>query len=281
MARLACPVRRCGASLAPSEKGALVCANGHAFDVARSGYVNFLQPQDRRSKNPGDSREAAAARRRLAEAGFETSMWNALAEELATLDGLSDRGSGTLAVADVGCGEGYFLGSLAAGRPMDAYGLDISSPAIEMAARKYPGPTWLVANADRFLPWQDGSVDAVLSITSRRNAGECHRVLTVSGRLIVAVPAEDDLIELREALMGVGTRKDRAAAVIEELAPFFEIVSRRSLRRRDRVAAAHVQDLLATTCRGGRPSRRAQADALGDMDLTFSREVLVFRKWQR
>ena len=30
-----------------------VCPRGHAFDVARSGYVNLLQPQDRRS--PGQS----------------------------------------------------------------------------------------------------------------------------------------------------------------------------------------------------------------------------------
>jgi 23S rRNA (guanine745-N1)-methyltransferase len=278
MDRLACPVRRCCAPLAPSEKSALVCANGHAFDVARSGYVNLLQPQDRRSKNPGDSREAAAARRRLAEAGFETSTREALGDELARLEGVSDRGAGPLVVADIGCGEGFFLGSLAAERPMDAYGLDISSPAIEMAAKKYPGPTWLVGNADRFLPWRDGSVAAVLSITSRRNAGEFQRVLSPSGRVIVAVPGEDDLIELRQALMGLGTRRDRAASVIEEVATFFELESRRSLHRRNRVSAAHVQDLLATTYRGGRPSRQAQADGLGDMDLTFSRELLVFRK---
>jgi 23S rRNA (guanine745-N1)-methyltransferase len=161
---------------------------------------------------------------------------------------------------------------------MDAYGLDISSPAIEMAAKKYPGPTWLVANADRFLPWLDGSLDAVLSITSRRNADEYHRVLAPSGRVIVAVPGEDDLIELREALMGRATRRDRAASVIEELAPLLELVSRRSLRRRVRVAAAGVRDLLATTYRGGRPSRQAQVDALGEMDLTSSRELLVFQK---
>lgn len=275
MTRLVCPVRRCGNPLEPSERSLLACGNGHTFDVARSGYVNLLQPQDRRSKNPGDSREAAAARRRLAEAGFETPVRDALMNLLAEVP---ERGEGRLSIADLGCGEGFLLGSLAAARTMDAFGLDISAPAIEMAAKKYPGPTWLVANADRFLPWQDGSVDAVLSITSRHNAGECHRILPSSGRLIVAVPGEDDLIELREALMGRGTRKDRAASVVEELSPLFELVSRRSLHRRARVAAAGVRDLLATTYRGGRPSRQAQVDALAEMDLTSSRELLVFQK---
>ena len=40
-----------------------------AFDVARSGYVNLLQPQDKRSKTPGDTPEAVAARRRFLDRG--------------------------------------------------------------------------------------------------------------------------------------------------------------------------------------------------------------------
>ena len=65
---LICPVRGCGLALTRDEKRAF-CSRGHSFDVARSGYINLLQPQDRRSKEPGDTKEAVAARRRLMIAG--------------------------------------------------------------------------------------------------------------------------------------------------------------------------------------------------------------------
>jgi hypothetical protein len=57
----------------------------------------------------------------------------------------------------------------------------------------------LVANADRFLPYADGSFHAVATITARLDAGELHRVLAPDGSLLVVVPAADDLVELREA----------------------------------------------------------------------------------
>ena len=62
---LLCPVRGCHLALTREEKR-VVCARGHSFDIARSGYINLLQPQERRSKNPGDTADAVAARRRLA-----------------------------------------------------------------------------------------------------------------------------------------------------------------------------------------------------------------------
>ena len=43
---LLCPVRNCHLPLARDGRR-LVCAGGHSFDVARSGYVNLLQPQDK------------------------------------------------------------------------------------------------------------------------------------------------------------------------------------------------------------------------------------------
>ena len=42
-----------------------MCRRGHSFDLARSGYLNLLQPQDRRARRPGDSAEVRAARRRF------------------------------------------------------------------------------------------------------------------------------------------------------------------------------------------------------------------------
>ncbi|MEP7132964.1 MAG: methyltransferase domain-containing protein [Acidobacteriota bacterium] len=265
-----CPVRGCGAPL--SRRGTVwSCARAHAFDEARSGYLNLLQPQDRRSKHPGDSKEAAQARRRLADRGLEDGMRD---EVLGELDAL--RGSGSLAVLDVGCGEGFLAGALAALRPVEAHGIDISVPAIELAAKRYPRARWVVGNADRTLPWADGSFDLVLSITARRNGPEMRRVLKSTGRLVLAVPGQDDLAELREALLGHATERDRAASAIEELAADFELLSRRSLRHRANLTRSEIQDLLTATYRGGRASQSERASGIGDLEVSISRELLVF-----
>ena len=51
---LLCTVRDCREQLLREERR-MVCPRGHSFDIARRGYVNLLQPQDRRSKKPGDT----------------------------------------------------------------------------------------------------------------------------------------------------------------------------------------------------------------------------------
>src|ERR1700730_14522253 len=270
MPTLLCPVGRCGRALTRGDR-IVACPAGHSFDVARSGYVNLLQPQDRRSRHPGDSADTAGARRRVSDAGHE--QW-IVAEILAELDAL---GLSAPAVLDVGCGDGFLLGSLAAARPIDAHGTDISVPAIELAAKRHPEATWVVANADRFLPWADGSFDLVTSITARRNGPEFRRLLAPGGRALVALPGEDDLIELREALLGRGTRRDRAGRAEQDLAADFTLLSRRTVRRSARLEAAAVRDLLAATYRGGRTREHERISAIGPLEVTLSRDFLLFR----
>jgi 23S rRNA (guanine745-N1)-methyltransferase len=272
MPAIVCTVRGCDAPLLPREER-LVCASGHAFDRARSGYVNLLQPQDRRSHAPGDSSAAVEARRRLLDAGAGEALLAALAETIAGLD--LPAGA---AVADIGAGEGYYLGSLARRFSLNAVGIELSSRAAALAARRYPGVLWLVANADRRLPFPDASLSLLLSISARRNPAECARVLVPGGHLVVAVPAPDDLAELREAALGAATREDRSAKVLAEHAPLFELSCRREPRERRRFSAAQLEDLLLTTYRGGRAGRRDRVAGLGGLEVTLSHEILVFRR---
>jgi len=181
------------------------------------------------------------------------------------------------AVLDLGCGEGYLLGSLARERKIDGFGVDISVPAIELAAKTYPELTWIVANADRRLPLPDAAFDFVMSVTARRNGAELARLLSRGGRALVVVPGPDDLAELREAVLGRAENRDRTASAIEELAPHLKLVTRRSLRRKTRYAANEVRDLLAATYRGGRTRERERAEEIGEMEITSSRELLLFR----
>jgi len=270
--RLLCTVRGCRAALLP-QGARFVCAAGHAFDRARSGYVNLLQPQDSRARAPGDPPAVVAARRRLLDAGAGAALLEALAGTIGALG----PAPGATAV-DIGAGEGYFLGSLSATFGLDAGGVDISAAAVDLAARRHPGVLWLVANADRGLPFADASIDLVLSITARRTPAECGRVLVPGGRLIVAVPAADDLAELREAALGRATGEDRTAAVIAEHASRFAVAARRGVRDRRCFSGPLLDDLLLTTYRGGRTGRRERAAALDALEVTLSHEIVVLAR---
>ncbi|HEV7507651.1 MAG TPA: methyltransferase domain-containing protein [Thermoanaerobaculia bacterium] len=268
MVTLICPVRHCGAVLERQARS-LVCPQGHSFDLARSGYCNLLQPQDRRSKNPGDSRTAAEARRRLLDAGYGTALLAALETEVVA------RRLGA-SVLDVGCGEGYYLGSLATGR-IEAHGLDLSVPAVELAARRYPGITWVVANADRFLPYAEGSFDLVLSLDARLSPSEMRRVLAPEGRLLVAVPAPDDLVELRAAVLGEGVLRDRLERAAELLAPDFVLEDRQTVRQTAVLEAGALRDALAATYRGARQSQQGRLDGITEMEVTLAHDLARFR----
>src|ERR1700745_1938513 len=105
---LLCTVRDCHLPLTRvEEKGGrrLVCPQGHSFDIARSGYINLLQPQERRSKQPGDTPAAVEARQRLHDRGGSAPLLEAIAEAIAA----SPRDT----VLDAGCGDGFYLGTLA------------------------------------------------------------------------------------------------------------------------------------------------------------------------
>jgi 23S rRNA (guanine745-N1)-methyltransferase len=255
-AMLVCPVRNCHLALKPEDRR-LLCERGHSFDVARSGYINLLQPQDRRSNQPGDTVAAVAARRRLHDRGVTGPLYNAIAKILCP--------SHSDVVVDAGCGDGFYLGTLARQTGCGGHGVDISVPGIEAAARRYPECEWIVANADRFVPFADRSFSIVMSITARMNESEFRRVLRDDGRLLVALPAPDDLIELR------GSGHDRTARTVQTFARDFTLVDQRRVTTAADLDAAAVHDVLLSIYR---PMRSRPVEA---MHLTFSLDLLLFR----
>ena len=237
-----CTVRACARPLT-ADGTRLVCEQGHSFDIARRGYVNLLGPQDRRSRDPGDSAPAVAARKRIHAAGLAAPLLEAVAEALNAQP--ADR------VLDVGCGDGYFLGEIQSRSGFEGEGLDISTPAVEAAARSYPACSWIVANADRFLPYPDRSISRLMSITARMNPSEFHRVLQSGGRLLIAVPGPEDLVELR------GEGRDRSDRTREEFDSAFVLIEQRRVSVSVAVTQQQVADLRLSIYRprGATPER--------------------------
>jgi 23S rRNA (guanine745-N1)-methyltransferase len=268
MVRLLCTVHGCHRPLLREDRR-VVCRNGHSFDIARTGYLNLLQPQDRRAPRPGDSAQLLAARRRFLGSAAAAPLVAAIGDLLTV-----DEGD---AVLEVGCGEGHHLAHVAARFACDGHGVDISVAAIDAAARRHPRLGWVVANADRFLPYTRGSFRVVLSITSRMNAPEFRRVLRGDGTLLVAVPGPDDLVELRRAALGEGVRRDRVERTVATFAPRFTLQRHARVHHVARLDAAAVADVLTGAYRAIRARERARLASIGDVDVTLSRDVLLFR----
>ncbi len=187
---LICPV--CTEPLT-AEGRTLRCPRGHAFDFAREGHVDLLPAGHGRSTLTGDTAEMLRARRRFLERGWFAPLARALEDCRAALadDVAPDHGRG-LVLLEVGCGEGYFIGGLAASSNRTAgpdgdccFGLDISRDALRMAARRHPGVLFFRNDVHYRICLRDGCVDLLLDIFAPRNPREFRRVLRPGGRVVV------------------------------------------------------------------------------------------------
>jgi 23S rRNA (guanine745-N1)-methyltransferase len=218
---LACP--QCGAGLARA--GAVLrCPAGHAFDIARQGYVSLLPPGER--SPAGDSAPMVAARVDFLAAGHYAS----LARELAAAARAAIIETGAPGcVLDIGAGPGYYLAAVLDGLPDRAgLALDASKFALRRAARAHPRIGAAAADAWRRLPVADGAAAVVLDVFAPRNGAELRRVLHPAGRLLVVTPGPGHLAELAGplGLLSVDPRKDERLA--GTLGPYFRLIGQRS-----------------------------------------------------
>lgn len=273
MFQLRCTVRDCQQLLEQRERE-LVCCAGHHFDQAKQGYWNLLQPQDKKSKNPGDSEDAVLARHRWLQDGHAHSLVETLRPWCgANLGGVSQR------TLDLGCGEGSFGPALFSNEADSYCGIDLSKRAIKLAARVWPAATWVLANADRTLPAADQSVQRVISLFGRRPVSEIHRVLIPGGTCVVAVPGEEDLIELREQVQQAGHSRSRWNVIVDEMSRAgLDVVEQRQWRRNVKLEPAAIADALAMTYRAVRHSQRSRLEGVQAMNVTLAADLILLRR---
>lgn len=233
---LACPV--CGRGL-HHKPGALGCSTGHAFDIAREGYINLLPAQHRTRGIVGDVPEMLHARRRFLERGYFRPLLELLTGEVRqalverdTARAGSDERS---CILEVGSGEGYYIGSIAQGLaglawPTAFVGADLSKSAARLAAKRYPQATFIVDDVHRGIYVQTGSVSALLDVFAPRSPAEFARVLAPEGIALVAIPSEAHLASARAQLGLLDIQQDKERQLLDGFAIGFALAERTELR---------------------------------------------------
>jgi 23S rRNA (guanine745-N1)-methyltransferase len=165
----------------------------HSFDVAADGHVNLLLSRQRRSRQPGDSKEMVRSRRAFLDAGHYAALADALVLMVDTV--LDD----AAAIVDAGCGEGYFTRSIrqAVSGEVSVCGVDVSKPAVVAAARRDRASLYVVASAFD-LPFLDSSVDIAVSNFAPADGPALARVLRPGGTVVATHPGPDHLFALRQ-----------------------------------------------------------------------------------
>jgi 23S rRNA (guanine745-N1)-methyltransferase len=253
------------------------CEAGHSFDIARQGYIHLLPVQKKRSKNPGDSKDMVAARRRF----LASEVYKPVAEAVnrAVWDGLPSVAE--VSCLDAGCGEGYYLrklaGSASEGHSLSVLGVDISKAAIQAAAKRDIRCRWLVAsNAD--LPVLSRSFSRILCLFGFPVYSEFLRVLAPKGRIIQADAGYDHLRELREIIYPELKPAGESRAHTPE---GFELLGCQSVRyTMDLSNQDDIADLLAMTPHLYRatPIGRQRAAALEALRVTVDVVIRCYEK---
>lgn len=236
-----CPV--CSAELGQVGR-TLVCSARHSFDLARSGYVNLLLPQQKGSKDPGDTAEMVHSRTQFLKHGH----YQALSDLLNQLAlGLGRR---EYVLLDAGCGEGYFLRRLAAALreqlPVDSiacFGVDISKAAAKQASQQSPGMQIAVASTFH-LPVLSASTDLVLKVMAPGDPIEIRRVLRSGGHYLAVVPGPFHLQGLKQLIYQQTGPNDVDKAELSG----FELLSEQTVRRDLHLTTSdEISHLLAMT----------------------------------
>ncbi|EAQ64718.1 RRNA (guanine-N1-)-methyltransferase, putative [Marinomonas sp. MED121] len=180
----------------------LICQNGHSFDLAKTGYANLLPVQNKRSKDPGDSKAMVQARQAFLNSQAYLPIAQKLHQILTEQIGLTESLNDDIRLLDAGCGEGYYLSYLATQEDYQlksSVGLDISKWAVAAASKRNKALSWLVAS-NAHLPMPENRFDAILCLFGFPVWSEFERVLSDQGFIVVADSGEDHLLELRQVL---------------------------------------------------------------------------------
>lgn len=170
------------------------CVNRHCYDTAKSGYVNLLLANQMNSALPGDNKLMVQARKAFLDKGYYLPLAEALCRAVL------EYASKGCKILDAGCGEGYYTEKIAAAcSDAEIVGIDISKNAADYAARRTKAVKFAVGSVFH-LPVADGSCDVLTTLFAPYCGEEFQRVLKNNGIMVMVIPAERHLWQLKCAV---------------------------------------------------------------------------------
>jgi 23S rRNA (guanine745-N1)-methyltransferase len=251
----------------------LSCASGHAFDLARQGYITLAPPRRRGAR--GDSAGMVAAREAFLTAGHYAALADCIVDEglaaaaQAVVEPVRDSAG---LVVDLGAGTGTYLAALLRDLP-DWHGiaLDASRPALRRALRAHPRIAAIACDVWQELPIQDARADIVVNVCAPRNAQEIARILAPEGALVVVTPTSRHLRGLVRDFELLDIDDDKQARLHATLSPQLESMRRRELEFDLTLVPDDVHALIAM----GPSAHHLDPDELRDRILALPPETHV------
>lgn len=258
-----CPV--CGKELNESEKS-LSCENAHLFDKAKKGYVNLLLGRD--GSLHGDSKQMALARFEIMESGLYEPLKEGIISALKAHLKSPDR------ILDCGCGECYYTSAVKEAFPeTEVLATDISKDILSLANRRNKALKRAVASSFK-LPVKNRSCDAVLNIFSPFAKEEYERVLKPKGVLLLAIPLEEHLWELKKAVYDKPYKNEPKDTALEGFALADEIALQYS-RELDNKQLINLFKMTPYYIKTSKEDMR-KLESINKLKLTFSFKILIY-----
>ena len=203
----------------------LFCDQRHAFDIARSGYINLQPARSRTSLVPGDNKKQLLRRASFLAKGFFDFVSRRMVETFLRVR----PDASAIQVLDAGCGTGYHLERVVMGLSegdvrCGGLGLDVSKGAVQIALQSPSVDGCIISNIWERWPIRSAAVDCLINVFAPKNFGEMARVLSADGLLCIAYPGEEHLAELRPIVPLMGIRKQKRSEYLIEAKRVFEDV---------------------------------------------------------
>lgn len=239
-----CPL--CTSRMRVAEGKSLVCAGGHCFDIAKRGYVNLLTHAltTKYDKRLFESRAA------INDGGFFEPLNRQIGQWMMRLLGAE---SEPVHILDAGCGEGSVLSAVVGklsretGGEFVSVGADLAKEGIAIAARKYPGSVWCVADLAKS-PFAGKRFDFILNVLAPAGYAEFDRLLKDDGIVIKVIPESGYLQELREVWYEETDKHVYSNRnTLERFREHFDLVDRQRVHYRVAVNDSLIEPLVRMT----------------------------------
>ncbi|TDT70586.1 23S rRNA (guanine745-N1)-methyltransferase [Hypnocyclicus thermotrophus] len=253
------------------------CKNNHTFDMAKSGYLNLLISNKKRSKTPGDDKEMVIARRNF----LNTDIYEEISKSVNEII-LKLTNNKKMKIIDIGCGEGYYTSKIKEKIPnSEICGIDISKEAINLAAKTYKNINWVVASALN-LPFLDNSIDISLVMFSRFIPEENFRLLSKNGYLIVVSTDDMHLIELKKVLYD--KVKIESVDIVDEAKDYFIHKETKKVNYNKKLTSnQEIMNLFNMTPYKWKTKKEAvkRLEKINELEITIDVKIDIFQKMEK